>query len=184
MSQEHVDGNSRPDRGTTAGPSGAAGCGSSRASAIRTRRRRPATSRSASGSSSGRRGARASRRYGALRRGQGGALGAPRPCRDRPGVVGFTQSNVLERQLVMTPLARAAAGVTLEPATGAGRSGRDMHIPSYPASCAPPSRPSCSTATPSSPCARPRRRCATSRPCSHRPASRPYAPPAAHAAPS
>jgi hypothetical protein len=28
----------------------------------------------------------------------------------------FTQLNVLERQLVMTPLARAAAGVTLEPA--------------------------------------------------------------------
>ncbi len=40
----------------------------------------------------------------------------------------FTQLNVLERQLVMTPLARAAAGVTIEPAgaraprgdTGAG----------------------------------------------------------------
>ena len=30
----------------------------------------------------------------------------------------FTQLNVLERQLVMTPLARAAAGVTLEPAGG------------------------------------------------------------------
>jgi hypothetical protein len=30
----------------------------------------------------------------------------------------FTQLNVLERQLVMTPLARAPAGVTLEPAGG------------------------------------------------------------------
>jgi hypothetical protein len=30
----------------------------------------------------------------------------------------FTQLNVLERQLVMTPLARAAAGVTVKPAGG------------------------------------------------------------------
>jgi hypothetical protein len=46
-------------------------------------------------------------------------LGVPRgACRDRPGKLGFTQLNVLERQLVMRPLARAAAGVTLEPAGG------------------------------------------------------------------
>ena len=37
----------------------------------------------------------------------------------------FTQLNVLERALVMTPLARAAAGVTLEPAGGARRGGED-----------------------------------------------------------
>ena len=37
----------------------------------------------------------------------------------------FTQLNVLERELVMTPLARAAAGVTLEPAGGARRGGED-----------------------------------------------------------
>ena len=44
----------------------------------------------------------------------------------------FTQLNVLERQLVMTPLARAAAGITIEPAgaraprgdTGADAKGR------------------------------------------------------------
>ena len=43
----------------------------------------------------------------------------------------FTQLNVLERQLVMTPLARAAAGVTLEPA-GATPSPRAAAAPAAP----------------------------------------------------